>query len=94
MDTVIFSGRISKIEMLHEREGWYNRLVGENRLEDYRSQENEEVEEHSPFVRLRVLRPRIDFVGTDCVRDDVVVKHSRTDNVPGYHSTRLPGGKP
>ncbi len=25
--TVIFSGRISKTEMLHERERWYNRLV-------------------------------------------------------------------
>ena len=40
MDTVIFSGRISKTEMLHERERWYNRLVGESRLEDYRGQEN------------------------------------------------------
>jgi hypothetical protein len=29
------SGRISKTEMLHERERWYNRLVAENRLEDY-----------------------------------------------------------
>ena len=36
MDTVIFSGRISKTEMLHERERWYNRFVAENRLEDYR----------------------------------------------------------
>jgi hypothetical protein len=27
MDTVIFSGRISKTEMLHERRRWYDRLV-------------------------------------------------------------------
>jgi len=36
MDTVIFSGRISKTEMLHERKRWYDRLVAEGRLEDYR----------------------------------------------------------
>ena len=36
MDTVIFSGRISKTEMLHERRRWYDRLVAENRLDDYR----------------------------------------------------------
>lgn len=36
MDTVIFSGRISKAEMLHERKRWYDRLVAENRLEDHR----------------------------------------------------------
>ena len=36
MDTVIFSGRISKNEMLHERRRWYNRLVAEGRLDDYR----------------------------------------------------------
>jgi len=36
MDTVIFSGRISKNEMLHERRRWYDRLVAEGRLEDYR----------------------------------------------------------
>ena len=35
MDTVIFSGRISKTEMLHERRRWYDRLVAENRLQDY-----------------------------------------------------------
>jgi cytochrome b subunit of formate dehydrogenase len=27
MDTVIFSGRVSKTEMLHERKRWYDRLV-------------------------------------------------------------------
>jgi cytochrome b subunit of formate dehydrogenase len=36
MDTVIFSGRISKSEMLHERKRWYDRLVAEGRLEKYR----------------------------------------------------------
>ncbi len=36
MDTLIFSGCISKTEMLHERERWHNRSVAENRLEDYR----------------------------------------------------------
>jgi cytochrome b subunit of formate dehydrogenase len=36
MDTVIFSGRISKTEMLHERKRWFDRLVAENRLDDYR----------------------------------------------------------
>lgn len=36
MDTVIFSGRISKNEMLHERRRWYDRLVATGRLDDYR----------------------------------------------------------
>ena len=36
MDTVIFSGRISKTEMLHERKRWYDRLVADGRLETYR----------------------------------------------------------
>ncbi|MEX0326559.1 MAG: hypothetical protein AB3N33_10790 [Puniceicoccaceae bacterium] len=36
MDTVIFSGRISKAEMLHERRRWYDRLVKEGRLEEHR----------------------------------------------------------
>lgn len=36
MDTVIFSGRVSKNEMLHERRRWYDRLVAENRLDDHR----------------------------------------------------------
>jgi len=35
MDTVIFSGRISHTEMLHERKRWYDRLVAEGRLKDY-----------------------------------------------------------
>jgi len=36
MDTVIFSGRISKTEMLHERKRWYERLLAEGRLEEHR----------------------------------------------------------
>jgi cytochrome b subunit of formate dehydrogenase len=36
MDTVIFSGRVSKNEMLHERRRWYDRLVTEGRLEEHR----------------------------------------------------------
>ena len=36
MDTVIFSGRISKTELVHERRRWFDRLVADNRLEAYR----------------------------------------------------------
>jgi cytochrome b subunit of formate dehydrogenase len=36
MDTVIFSGRVSKTEMLHERRRWYDRLVAAGKLDDYR----------------------------------------------------------
>ena len=36
MDTVIFSGRISKTELLHERKTWYDRLVATGRLEGTR----------------------------------------------------------
>lgn len=36
MDTVIFSGRVSKTELLHERKRWYDRLVKEGRLDDHR----------------------------------------------------------
>jgi cytochrome b subunit of formate dehydrogenase len=36
MDTVIFSGRVSKNEMLHERKRWYDRLVATGRLEEFR----------------------------------------------------------
>jgi cytochrome b subunit of formate dehydrogenase len=36
MDTVIFSGRISKAEMLHERKRWYDRLLKEGRLDQFR----------------------------------------------------------
>ena len=36
MDNVIFSGRISKTEMLHERKKWYERLIAQGRLDQYR----------------------------------------------------------
>lgn len=36
MDTVIFSGRISKAEMLHERKSWYDRLKAEGQLDNHR----------------------------------------------------------
>ncbi len=36
MDTVIFSGHISKTEMLHERRRWYDRLVASGKLEQHR----------------------------------------------------------
>ena len=36
MDTVIFSGRISKAEMLHERKRWYDRLTAEGKLDEHR----------------------------------------------------------
>jgi cytochrome b subunit of formate dehydrogenase len=36
MDTVIFSGRISKNGLLHERKRWYDRLVAEGKLDEYR----------------------------------------------------------
>ena len=36
MDTVIFSGRISKTELLHERRRWYERLLANGRLDDMR----------------------------------------------------------
>jgi hypothetical protein len=36
MDHTIFSGRISKTEMMHERKLWYDRLVASGKLEQYR----------------------------------------------------------
>jgi cytochrome b subunit of formate dehydrogenase len=36
MDTVIFSGRISKTEMLHERRRWYDRLLATGKLDQFR----------------------------------------------------------
>ncbi|HTL59292.1 MAG TPA: hypothetical protein VL361_26705, partial [Candidatus Limnocylindrales bacterium] len=36
MDTVIFSGRVSKNELLHERRRWYDRLMAEGRLDEFR----------------------------------------------------------
>jgi cytochrome b subunit of formate dehydrogenase/nitrate/TMAO reductase-like tetraheme cytochrome c subunit len=39
MDTVIFSGRIAKSELLHERKRWYDRLQAEGRLDDFRTRD-------------------------------------------------------
>eukprot|EP01035_Chromulina_nebulosa_P010669 gene10669-14315_t len=36
MDTVIFSGHITKTEMLQERRKWYDRLVASGKIEDHR----------------------------------------------------------
>jgi cytochrome b subunit of formate dehydrogenase len=36
MDTVIFSGRVSKTEMLHERKRWWERLVSAGKLDQFR----------------------------------------------------------
>ena len=36
MDTVIFSGRVSKNELHHERQRWYDRLVTEGQLDEHR----------------------------------------------------------
>lgn len=36
MDTVIFSGRISKTELMHERKRWYDRLVKEDGMSRHR----------------------------------------------------------
>jgi cytochrome b subunit of formate dehydrogenase len=36
MDTVIFSGRVSKGEMLHDRRRWYDRLVATGKLDEFR----------------------------------------------------------
>ncbi len=36
MDTVIFSGRVSKTELVHERRRWYDRLVHEGQLDRHR----------------------------------------------------------
>jgi cytochrome b subunit of formate dehydrogenase len=36
MDTVIFSGRVSKAEMLHERKRWYDRLLKAGKLDSIR----------------------------------------------------------
>ncbi len=49
MDTVIFSGRVSKAEMLHERQRWYDRLVEARRLDENRVRD--EWERSKPIAR-------------------------------------------
>jgi hypothetical protein len=36
MDPVMFSGRVTRTEMLHERKRWHDRLVASNQLDDIR----------------------------------------------------------
>jgi hypothetical protein len=36
MDTVIFSGRVSKTELMHERRRWYERLLAGGKLDELR----------------------------------------------------------
>lgn len=55
MDTVIFSGHISKTEMLHERRRWYDRLVASGRLEEHRVL-------HSDWASRRTLYKTMGFV--------------------------------
>jgi len=55
MDTVIFSGRISKTEMLQERKKWYDRLVATGRLEQHRVQ-------HDDWETRRTLYKALGFV--------------------------------
>jgi cytochrome b subunit of formate dehydrogenase len=39
MDTVIFSGRVSKAELLHERRRWYDRMVATGKLDEFRARD-------------------------------------------------------
>jgi cytochrome b subunit of formate dehydrogenase len=55
MDTVIFSGRISKTEMLQERKKWYDRLVATGRLDVHRVQ-------HDDWESRRTLYKALGFV--------------------------------
>ena len=59
MDTVIFSGRVSKSEMLHERRRWYDRLVATGRLDEFRVRDEWlRWQNIAQVVRLFLLRPR------------------------------------
>ena len=49
MDTVIFSGRISRSELLHERKRWWDRLVAEGRIDEHRVKD--EWESRKPIAR-------------------------------------------
>ena len=55
MDTVIFSGHISKAEMLSERRRWYDRLVASGKLEEHRVV-------HSDWASRRTLYKTLGFV--------------------------------
>ena len=69
MDTVIFSGRVSKTEMLHERRRWYDRLVAEGRLDELRVKDEwVRWKNIARAVRLLLLRPRRPPAGPDYLR--------------------------
>ena len=55
MDTVIFSGHISKTEMLTERRRWYDRLVASGRLDEHRVL-------HSDWATRKTLYKTLGFV--------------------------------
>ncbi len=55
MDTVIFSGHISKAEMLTERRRWYDRLVASGKLEQHRVI-------HSDWAERRTLYRTLGFI--------------------------------
>ena len=66
MDTVIFSGRVSKAEMLHERRRWYDRLVKAGKLDDYRVRDEWfRWKNIAKIFRLFLLRPRPGAAGAD-----------------------------
>jgi cytochrome b subunit of formate dehydrogenase len=50
MDTVIFSGRISKTELMHERRRWYDRLVATGKLALHRVK-HDDWEGHKPVMK-------------------------------------------
>ena len=75
MDTVIFSGRVSKTEMLHERKRWYDRLGGGRPARAApRARRMVAVEKHRALLRLLLLRPR---------RDAAAPHHLRHGFAPG-----------
>ncbi len=55
MDTVIFSGHISKTEMLQERRRWYDRLVASGRLDEHRVL-------HSDWATRKTLYKTLGFI--------------------------------
>ena len=78
MDTVIFSGRISKTEMLHERKRWYERLVGEQHLEEYRVKDKwREWRSTSTARSVTSFSGWGRSAGTDCLCNDLPAPFSR-----------------
>ena len=70
MDTVIFSGRVSKAEMLHERKRWYDRLVATGKLDEHRVRDEWlRWKNIARVVRLFLLRPRHRAAAAHHLRD-------------------------